>query len=352
MVTGSNLLWMDDKTLDGRMKDMRNLGVTWLRVDFNWSAIQPYDRDTYNWRPYDRVVQAAKKHNLKILGTLTYTPIWARSPRCIALTKTEQSGQKCQPISDVDFGRFARASVIRYRYQNIRAWEIWNEPNLNGYWKSVNKSNVAYVDPVAYARVANAAAKEIRNHDKTALVLTGGLAPMFESIHPLGMRQSDYLAKLLPKLNPKLFDAVGIHPYSWPKLPSTPADYNAFHSVDKGRPKYNLRYVMQRVPGWDKKQLWATEFGASTRGERQAHPSGVIKKNARPDHVSEGVQAKIIEQGIKGWRSKRNVGPLFVYADTDRWLPAHKNEGGFGLRRVDGSRKPAYNAFLSSVPKR
>lgn len=347
ITTGSTLLWMDETQLAYRMQDVRALGAKWIRVDFNWSTIQPDNYNDYEWGPYDRVVRAASRYHLKLLVTLAYTPRWARDPACASLVRSEESAQKCTPRSQVEFGRFARASVLRYKDQGVHTWEIWNEQNLTGYWKTVYPDESIFVDPAAYARAANAAAHEIRYNDAQAFIITGGLAPMFDPKHSRGMRQSDYLAQLLPNLKHNLFDAVGIHPYTWPKLPRLAADYNAFYTVDHGQPEYDLRGIMARA-GWGDKQIWGTEFGASTKGMRRAGNT-VSLKRGRPDHVSESMQARIIQQGVDDWYRKSNVGPIFVHTDSDQWLISRKNEDGFGLRRSDGTKKPAYDAFQIST---
>ncbi|HKX73059.1 MAG TPA: hypothetical protein VJM32_03535 [Candidatus Saccharimonadales bacterium] len=72
----------------------------------------------------------------------------------------------------------------------------------------------------------------------------------------------------------------------------------------------------------------------------------------RPDHVTEASQAQIIAQGIDEWYDKPNVGPLFVHSDSDQWLPHRKNNvSGFGLRRKDGTEKPAYHAFVAATKR-
>ncbi len=345
IATGASLLAMSDAQLKSRLQDIRGMGATWIRVDFHWAQIQPRNYHEYKWGPYDRLATAARKSNLKILGTLGYTPKWARNVRCAALVKTEVDGQKCSPRSTEEFGRFARAAVIRYKKHGLHTWEIWNEPNLTGYWKTARPDNTLFVDPEAYARTANAAAREIRHHDSQAKIITGGMAPLAEPKFPVGMRQSDFLARLLPHLEPHLFDAIAIHPYTWPKLPTVAAEYNAFYTVDSGRPDYALRTVMQRN-GWANKKIWATEFGASTKGLRI---EGTPLRLGRPDHVTENKQAQIIQQGVDGWFKKANVGPIFVHADSDQWLQTRKNEGGFGLRRQDGTKKPSYDAFKKTI---
>jgi hypothetical protein len=296
---------------------------------------------------YDRVVRVAKVRNLKVLGVLGYTPRWAQEPRCARLVITLAAGQRCNPASTKTFARFAAAAALRYKGTSVRAWEIWNEPNLSSYWKTAQPHggrvrNAVHADAIAYAKFANAAAREIRRNASDTLVITGGLAPLWEPKYPKGLRQSDFLAQLLPRLDPALFHAVGIHPYSWPTLPAKAVIHNAFHSVDGGREKYNLRAIMKKT-GFANKQLWGTEYGAPTKGLSD------FMKLHRPDHVTESAQAQIIAEGIRNWYAKPNVGPLMVHSDSDQWLPQHKNEGSFGLRRHDGTKKPAFSAFQRAV---
>ncbi len=168
---------------------------------------------------------------------------------------------------------------------------------------------------------------------------------MYEPKYPKGLRQSDYLAKLLPRLRSDVFDGIGIHPYSWPVMPDKKAPYNAFYTVDQGDPQLNLRAIIARA-AWGKKELWGTEYGASTKGLRNIFTPTSL---GRPDHVTEDMQAQMVKRGIAGWYTKSNVGPLFVHSDSDQWLPTNKNLGGFGLRRSDGTKKPAYNAFSAAT---
>lgn len=340
IATSATLLRMNDADLNERLNNISQLGTRWIRVDFSWRVIQPDNPREYDWELYDRLVRTANDHSLKILAVLNYTPAWARDAKCAELVQEEESAQKCIPRSHEEFATFSRALAIRYKGTNIRGWEIWNEPNLTGHWKSAQAGAIA-VNPETYAHMANAAASQIRHNYPDSVIITGGLAPLFEPKASTGMRQSDYLAALLPKLKPELFDGIAVHPYSWPAMPSKAAVYNAFYNVDNGRPHTNMRAVMTRA-GWAEKEIWGTEYGASTKGQRAM---GIPKVLGRPDHVTEDMQAQIVTQGIEGWYNKTNVGPLFVHSDSDQWLLPHKNEGGFGLKRSDGSKKPAYDAL-------
>jgi len=339
--TSATLLHMNDADLDARLTDIEHMGGRWIRVDMSWAAIQPNNRYIYHWGMYDRLVRVAGVHHLKILAVLDYTPAWAQEPECARRVITKAAGTKCGPADNNTFGRFARAAALRYKGKSVRAWEIWNEPNNSSYWKVAQGRSAVLTNSRAYAALANTAALQIRRNDPGTRIITGGLGPMFDPVYPKGIRQGDFLAQMLPLLKPELFDGVGIHPYSWPALPNTAAIYNAFYTVDQGPSSYNLRAIMSKA-GWGNKQIWGTEFGAPTKGISRVT---VPTLAARPDHVSEAVQAQIVAQGMREWYAMPNAGPLFFHADSDQWLPQTKNEGSFGLRRRDGSPKPAYNAF-------
>lgn len=342
IATGGSLLNMPPDVLRRRLLDMKRLGATWIRVDFSWAVIQPKDADHYDFRFHDRVVVAAEEQGLKIMGMLAYTPEWARSERCKArLGSSERDLQKCIPRNTQEFVNFAVKTAERYRLHSIHAWEIWNEPNLVGYWKDVNARGAFEINPVTYARFATRTAHAIHTVDRVT-VLTGGMAPMFEPSPSRGMRQSDFLRGMLPYLEKGGIAAIGIHPYTWPATPRHKADWNAFYTVDDGKPDHNLHAIVNAA-GRPDLVLWGTEYGASTVGLRP--PRDAHSARNRPDHVDAKTQAQIIKEGVEDWYKKRGVGPFFVYADSDRYLPRHKNEGGYGLRRKDGSPKPAYDAL-------
>src|SRR6266496_540799 len=132
IATSATLLHMNDRDLNARLHDIISLGATWIRVDFSWAAIQPNGPHDYRWTMYDRVVQAATARHLKVLAVLGYTPPWARDSRCASAVRDENEATKCSPRSAQEFGHFAAMASFRYRHQSIRAWEIWNEPNLSG----------------------------------------------------------------------------------------------------------------------------------------------------------------------------------------------------------------------------
>ncbi len=108
---------------DNRALDMcADLGVKWIRVDFNWYAIEPA-KGKFNWKATDRVVREAESRGLYIFGTLAYTPKWA------------SGGKEIQhPALDPrDWYDFVYIIVSRYS-GSVKHWGMWNEPNLPGFF--------------------------------------------------------------------------------------------------------------------------------------------------------------------------------------------------------------------------
>lgn len=103
----------------------RNIGLRWIRVDFDWFRIEP-QQGTFRFRDIDRIVNASERLGLKILATLAYTPPWASS--------RPGNPQRSDPPASVAFWTdFVRAVVRRYRGR-ITFWQFWNEPNLDLFW--------------------------------------------------------------------------------------------------------------------------------------------------------------------------------------------------------------------------
>lgn len=84
----------------------------WIRFDINWEAIQSGGPASYNWAPYDNVVQATTSRGMKVLAMIGYTPSWARPGGTTG---------KTPPTNLADFANFARTAVARYAPMGVHA---------------------------------------------------------------------------------------------------------------------------------------------------------------------------------------------------------------------------------------
>src|SRR6476660_8944133 len=93
-------------------------GLGWVRIDFNWFAIET-SQDLFNWSLYDAIASAAEARGIRIYATLAYTPQWATSG-------AQQTGV---PNSSADWYDFCLRAA--QRYPSIQHWGMWNEANLD-----------------------------------------------------------------------------------------------------------------------------------------------------------------------------------------------------------------------------
>ncbi|HET6793717.1 MAG TPA: hypothetical protein VFH45_04715, partial [Acidimicrobiales bacterium] len=141
-------------------------------------------------------------------------------------------------------------------------------------------------------------------------------------------------------------DAVGDHPYSYPVPPDYAASWNAWQQMSNT--PVSLRSVMEGC-GAGNKQIWVTEYGAPTNGPGTASTVGSYNLAARPDHVSEQLQSVMATQSVDDAKASPWMGALFWYSARDRGTLRTTNQNFFGLRRYDGTAKPAWAAMRSAI---
>jgi polysaccharide biosynthesis protein PslG len=294
---GSTLLSRTEGELDAELDGIAATGARWLRVDVDWDVLE-HERGVFDWRRVDRVVLGARRRGLQVLGLLTYTPPWARPAA---------TSNKHPPTHVADFAAFAAAAGLRYAHRGIVAWEIWNEPNLSGFWEPA-------ADPERYARLLRVAAAALRAVAPGTTIVSGGLAP--SETADGSMAPATFLARLYRAGAGPSFDAVGHHPYNYPGSPLDPTgdfNHNAFGGVT-----LKLRELMLAHGDGDK-LIWGTETGAPSVGPR-APPS----------------LAAHVAQSYVAWSSWDFTGPLFWYSFRDAGdSPDPEDHFGLTTSRLD-----------------
>lgn len=268
----------------------RNLGMRWMRVDFDWYRIEP-QQGTFRWEDTDRVVERAFRLNVEPLATLSYTPAWASS--------NPQSPSISDPPAQTTFWTdIVREAVTRYR-NRVRFWQFWNEPNLSQFWGG---SMVQY-----RTQILQPAAQRAKQIHPAIRVVAPGLAN-------LGSWRDWFEEAMQAK---SLIDIVNHHNY-----PSEGRDVIGELERDQiFRP--SLRTLMRDL-GVDNKRFWITETGRQTR---------------------DGNQLSYYEDVVASLRASEWVDKIFFFHYTDG---PDQGNGGFGIVREDFSPKPVYQ-FLRSV---
>lgn len=326
---GNTLMGMSNAELAAALDDAVAVGARRIRVDLAWGDIQPLSPVQYNWRRFDHVVDAARRRGLTVLPVLAYTPQWARPSGCAT--------DKCAPAHPALFALFAAAAANRYAPQGVHAWEVWNEPNSEGFWQpEPNAHN--------YAQLLKQVSAAIRGADSSAFVILGGLAAVATETGRIS--QTDFLARVSQLGGNRVIDAVAYHPYTYPYLASERQETSAWSRIDAT--SVSLRSVLGQY-GTPNLPIWITEYGAPTNGPGQVSDGASSTISPMTTHVTEDQQARIATDVVVTAASNHGLGALIWYADKDLSDDTGSNNNFYGLRRGDGSAKPAFAAFRKAV---
>jgi hypothetical protein len=291
-------------------------GAETVRVAFDWRTAQPAEGGPIDMRTTDAVVAAAAQRRLPVLPVVHRTPDWAAA--------RPAAGHASAPRGTAAYAGYLTALAGRYGPQGslwaerpelprmpIRAWQIWNEPNLNLFWAP---------QPFAkrYVALLKASRRALRAADPGAKVILAGLPNIswvaLRQIYKAGGRGS--------------FDAVALHPYT-----RTPA--NIIRLVRLAR-RETRRFRDRRVP------IWLTELSwTSSRGKARGLPGLVTDERGQAARLGAALPrlAKV--------RKKYRIEKVIWYT----WISREESRNPFnwsGLRRVRGDRivsVPALTAF-------
>ncbi|MDD5771398.1 MAG: beta-galactosidase [Candidatus Omnitrophica bacterium] len=299
--------YCDKKDLEKSISLMREAGVGWVRLDFLWGDIEPR-QGNFDFDKYDYIVQMLKDKGIHILGILHYSTDWASA--C--------GSWNCPPRENEFFIRYASQVIRRYK-QQVKYWELWNEPDSPTYWKQQDglKSYCALLKEFYIT------AKQI---DPECKVLNGGLANGASSIN----RLYDNGAK-------DYFDILNVHFFQNPLHPGAIKAVVNYPS---------LAYKIMKRNGDGDKKIWITEIGCP--GVKASIKTNEWWLGKNP---GEAKQAEWLKQVYTELLKDPHVEKIFwaFFRDTkDHW------ENGvdyFGLVRWDFSRKPSFYAYQDCFRK-
>ncbi len=310
----------DAATVKREFDLMAAMNVTWVRIDIDWSAVEPR-RGKLQWEQTDLLVREAVAHNMNVLVMLGFTPAWAQPAGANSLSDPRHS----RPTDLAAFGNFARLAAERYAPLGVRSWEIWNEPNTAKFWPTRPDAN-------EYGNLFRTAVASIRGVDPRATLLIGGLGPQYDT-PGAEIPPAEYLEQLYSNGAAQLADGIAVHPYSYPHLPMDPAQRQVGGFVDLPE----LQAVMAAHGDGDK-LVWITEFGAPTGTSVNA--------------VSEAQQAAILMAARDQVAQWNWAGPLMYYELVDGGTDPSDGEQNFGVLRTDLSLKAAALALMEAGPFR
>jgi hypothetical protein len=364
-------------------------GISSMRLLLHWGSVEPVP-GTYNWGGIDAMVRETTKRGIQPLFFFYGTPDWAAAEdkrRCGECSVYPPKTPKTRAA----FADFVRAAVQRYgpggafwevpslvrvemagaerlggplcpiipsdcdeppppdpddptpvppteppppppspepgpgeapcgctQASPIRVWQIWNEQNSPKYF-------APRVDVGDYAKLIKSASKAIKSVDPGADVMLGGMwgpAAASKVVLPL----KPYLKQLYAvKGIEKHFDSVGLHPYAASTAPSLDQLEVARKTMDQA--------------GDRKAAIWITELGWAADGPK-----------SNPYVKGMEGQAKLLRKTLGAFERKRKkfrLEGVYWYSWRDKEGGEHICDwcGYAGLRNLDGTAKPAWEAF-------
>ncbi|MCX5694124.1 MAG: endo-1,4-beta-xylanase [Candidatus Omnitrophica bacterium] len=298
----NNYKYSSQRDLEEVVSLMRDAGVGWVRWDFLWSDIEAQE-GKFDFTKYDNIVKVLKNNDIHILGVLHYSTNWASS-----------CGEwNCPPEDNQKFVNYASKVIQRYKDQ-VKYWEVWNEPDSAIYWKKQDslKSYCILLKEVYLA------AKKI---DPDCKILNGGIANGLVSInHLYDNGAKDY------------FDILNLHFFESP--------LHGKNGIKAVISYPNLAYKIMVRNGDAHKKIWITEIGCP--GVESGLKTDNWWMGENPD---ERQQAEWVKEVYGELLKNQQVEKIFwaFFRDTKE----HWGNGVdyFCLVRWDYSTKPSFEAY-------
>jgi hypothetical protein len=196
----------------------------------------------------------------------------------------------------------------------IRAWQIWNEPNLPVYWPDGP-------DPAAYVRLLDAVSRGIKRADSRASVVSAGLSESRQ-----GIPFEDFVRGMFEAGAGDSLDVFALHAFARDAAGSAAAARTA---------RSLLTELSSNVP------IWITEVGWASGGPASPFTPG-------PEGQAERIRAALHAFA----RRREELGLHGVIYFNWRDAPVYEGGGDFfglhtGLLDIDGHAKPALDAYRS-----
>jgi hypothetical protein len=295
-----------DADRENEMIATARAGLGIMRLDATWTRIEPKP-GVWDWTLMDRLVELGARHGVEMQMLLAYGNPHSASPAAHAAfaeaKRTKQNEpwawlQRMEP-PEAPWRAFVAATTAHFRGQ-VHLWEVWNEPDLAGFWRDSTD---------AYLRVLRAAAEEIRRADPANRVLTGGFATVQE--HGGRSLNPDLQERVLAEAS----DAFDLHAYHGH------GPFFSFRASVDGE----LARMRARMP--QPRPLYFNETALTSL------------------HHGERVQAWALVKKLAFARARGAVGYTWYDLRNDGWNPADA-EHHYGMLQRDFRPKAVYAACL------
>jgi hypothetical protein len=256
-----------------------------------WPDLEP-SKGKWNFETLDRYVDLAEKNKVDILFPLGLSPAWA-SARPSEESAYKKKGYASEPRNIEDWRNYVRTVATRYKGR-IKYYEIWNEPNLPGFFSGSVETMIV---------LTKEARKIFKEVDPSIVVVSS--AATAPGTGPV------WIEKFLKQGGGEYVDIIGYHFYVSPQPPE-----------DMVQLVRSIKGIMTKYAV--KKPLWNTESGWFMSNQKTTVKADAAGFKSKVLSKDEGM-AYIARAYILNW--SMGVERLYWYAWDDSEM---------GLTEADG----------------
>lgn len=287
---------------------LKALGLKWVRVGLHWMLLEPKQGE-WKFEMADISLGLVKQHGLRAVTTVVGTPGDASSAPFLS-RYTDKYPPK-------DPARLAQSMVtLVKRYPQVEAWQVWNEPNIPGFW-------YPKADPEGYGRLLATSVAAIRAAAPDKVIVMAGMAYYSQMPGREGL-----MLEAMGKLGAFGMNLVAAyHPYT-PTAEGSDATSRDFLQ--------HAPFINKWLRAAGARQIWATEWGwSSYAGPKEEQP--IIGEAGQAEYTLKrlALMAALDYDRIF----------LFTLADIDE--RAGVRDRRYGLLTEAGEPKPVYRALAS-----
>ncbi len=294
-----------------------NLGVSWTRVRFQWAEVQPNGPETWKSTVREEQIDGEIDAGREVVGLLIGIPAWARA-------ENNLPAGLYLPYDDPGnlWANFVREAVGRYDGR-IDHWIIWNEPDIDDPAAPGHTWDGSIEDFIQLLRVAYLAAKETNPH----AVIHLPAFTYFWNPDYIGDFFNVLVAQPDAAANGYFFDVATAHLYFQPG------------TVYDG---IRILYDEMAARGLPWKPVWLVETNAPPIDD-EAWPVENWTLS-----VTMNEQAAFIPQAVAAALAA-GAERIAVYKLLDLRSDREANPEPFGLLRMDGTRRPAFGTYITTI---
>jgi hypothetical protein len=307
---------------DAGLHTVEDAGSRWVTTKFRWSAVESLKGD-YDWSSFDTKARNAQEAGVDLFVLFTSNPSWAAALPGGPVTDTQDLANISTQMAkryDCDGTNDAPGSPC------VHYWSFYAEPDNGDLGRALGGKGYWGHNGAGFAEMLSYVSPAIHAASPRAQVLIGGVA--YDWFEPGGPFVRSFLTDTLTVLNTyaggaqAYIDAVAFHYYPidvarWPTIREKAQEIQGImdrHGVG------DLPLICPEAGYWS-----SPKHGSSEQGQAQR----LVQMYTRG--LASGVE-------ILSWH--KVLDKAWAGSDDDKYAGDTT-----GLRRVDGSLKPAYFAY-------